>query len=439
MRQPQGPGPTRSFRAQRTTSGKGETLRGGGLGAAAFCPRGSASIKRVRRGYYSIGPSTKPRSSSEDTDLNIRRDEVRCEAGHYCVQGIRHPLPRGPLRGDGSGLDNARCSGPCAPGYYCPTGSSSKNQHACGGPEVYCPVGSPEPYPVGEGNYSSVDIDEYENEDGTLVPASTNMASTVAADARASQRICEPGYFCENGIRRPCPAGHYGSDRGLSARTCNGKCPPGMWCPERATAAFPTRNGSYCATGGCTTEEGDGPCEPGYYCPRGSSSSTQRPCCDARRDDFTGLWYTFNGRGFGTSNDVDVILTGRQRSRVGPLVHPPPGEVYDYEGFHQHAPARLARTCETLFCPRGSAAPSVSEGYYSTGGNRTTRHGQAKCDGLENRRQTHRIGLDRAPYCATTVQGGSHAPGVDDETYGQGTADGLHDSARLAAAPVFGP
>ena len=65
---------------------RGETSRGGGLGAAAFCPRGSASIKRVRRGYYSIGPATKPRSSSEDTDVDIRRDEVRCEAGHYAFR-----------------------------------------------------------------------------------------------------------------------------------------------------------------------------------------------------------------------------------------------------------------------------------------------------------------------------------------------------------------
>merc|ERR1712216_614414 len=64
----------------------------------------------------------------------------------------------------------------------------------------------------------------------------------------------------------------------------------------------------------------------------------------------------------------------------------------------------IVMTCELLFCPRGSAAPrNVSEGYYSVGGNRTTRHGQAKCDGLENRRQTHRIGLDRAPYCSTST------------------------------------
>ena len=35
------------------------------------------------------------------------------------------------------------------------------------------------------------------------------------------------------------------------------------------------------------------------------------------------------------------------------------------------------------------------------------------------------------------MQGGSHAPGVDDETYGQGTADGLHDSARAWQPPLF--
>ena len=66
---------------------------------------------RVRRGYYSIGPATKPRSSSEDADVDIRRDEVLCEAGHYCVAGIRHPCPAGRF-GATEGLDNARCSGP---------------------------------------------------------------------------------------------------------------------------------------------------------------------------------------------------------------------------------------------------------------------------------------------------------------------------------------
>ena len=105
----------------------GGTPGAGGLGAAAFCPRGSAAVRRVRRGYYSIGPSTKPRSVSEDADLNTRRDEVRCEAGHYCVSGIRHPCPAGRF-GATTGLDNARCSGPCAPGYFCPIGSSSKNE-----------------------------------------------------------------------------------------------------------------------------------------------------------------------------------------------------------------------------------------------------------------------------------------------------------------------
>ena len=35
------------------------------------------------------------------------------------------------------------------------------------------------------------------------------------------------------------------------------------------------------------------------------------------------------------------------------------------------------------------------------------------------------------------MQGGAPAPGVNDETYGQGTADGLHDSARAWQPPLF--
>lgn len=419
------------------TNSYGETQNGGGLGAAAFCPRGSAAPSRVRRGYYSIGPRTKPRSASEAADTNVRSDEIKCEPGHYCEVGTRHACPAGRF-GFTTELNNARCSGPCAPGYYCPAGSSSKNEHACGGPDVYCPIGSGEPVNVGAGNYSSVAIDAYEHEDGTLITASTNVASTVAADARASQRRCEPGYYCEDGVRRPCPAGRYGAEPGLQTRECNGRCPPGMWCAERSTTALPTRNGSYCASGGCTTEDGDGPCAPGYYCPRGSASATQRPCCDARRDDFTGLWYVYNGHGFGGANDVDVMLLVDNEEMWDHAYHPPPGEVYDYEGFHQHAPARLAHTCELLFCPLGSARPhNVSLGSYSTGGNRTTRHGQLKCDGLENRRASKRLGLDRAPYCATTVQGGSAAPGVPDEAYAMGGADGLHDSARAWQPPLY--
>merc|ERR1719502_2053227 len=55
-----------------------------------------------------------------------------------------------------AGLTNSHCSGPCAAGYYCPSGSTSATQHECGGPGVFCPVGSAAPVPVLQGHYTSV-------------------------------------------------------------------------------------------------------------------------------------------------------------------------------------------------------------------------------------------------------------------------------------------
>ena len=114
--------------------------------------------------------------------------------------------------------------------------------------------------------------------------------------ARVSKHL-RAGLANEHGVRRPCPAGHYGSDRGFRARTCNGNVPRACGVLNEVDSCITYAQRQLLRIWrAVTTEEGDGPCEPGYYCPRGSSSSTQRPCCDARRDDFTGLWYTFNGR-----------------------------------------------------------------------------------------------------------------------------------------------
>ena len=51
------------------------------------------------------------------------------------------------------GLSDPACSGMCAGGHFCPSGSSSPFQRKCGGVDVYCPVGSSEPLEVLEGFY----------------------------------------------------------------------------------------------------------------------------------------------------------------------------------------------------------------------------------------------------------------------------------------------
>ena len=49
--------------------------------------------------------------------------------------------------------------------------------------------------------------------------------------------------------------------------------------------------------------------------------------------------------GFGTSNDVDVILLVDNEDDWGHSFHPPPGEVYDYDGL---PPARSCSAGEDL-------------------------------------------------------------------------------------------
>ena len=64
-----------------------------------------------------------------------------CKAGHY-----------GPI----SGLKTATCAdASCFPGYYCPAGSTSATQNACGASRYFCPSGSGVRTTVTEGSYTT--------------------------------------------------------------------------------------------------------------------------------------------------------------------------------------------------------------------------------------------------------------------------------------------
>ena len=131
-----------------------------------------------------------------------------CEPGTYCIDGVRIPCPAGRFGGE-SGLSHHTCSGPAEAGYYTPIESVSARQVDCGGTFNYCPEGSPEPVPVGVGNYSV---------DG---PAAN----------RAWTMTCEPGFYCAAGVKRMCPAGRYGKPH---------PTPPHGSLTHRAPYAYPT-------------------------------------------------------------------------------------------------------------------------------------------------------------------------------------------------------
>ena len=147
-----------------------------------------------------------------------------CERGHYCVRGTKLPCPAGRY-GATHGLSTALCTGPCAPGYYCPQGSSADEgrELECGGTHVYCPEGSGEPTVSPPGYYT---IGGYQNQPG-------HPENTTRSDVRR----CPAGFFCEDGVVAQCPQGTYGAASGLATRACSGPCEPGHFCPPGSTHA----------------------------------------------------------------------------------------------------------------------------------------------------------------------------------------------------------
>ena len=188
-----------------------------------------------------------------------------CPLGYFCGAGaaaylapgtsevIRlneyiRPCPGGTF-GAELGLSLPGCSGVCAAGYYCPQGSTSPTQVACGSPAHFCPAGSTEPLLVSVGFYSI-----------------GNSSSTMTGQSR-----CEPGNYCVDGDKTPCPAGVFGKEAGLSSSLCSGSCQEGFYCPVGSTS----RTASVCPAGVFGAEAGlktslcSGYCLHPNYCPEG--------------------------------------------------------------------------------------------------------------------------------------------------------------------------
>ena len=90
-----------------------------------------------------------------------------------------------------------------------------------------------------------------------LVIGAPGAIDPAYADRRTAQVECHPGFFCEGGIKRPCPSGTYGEASGLASDTCSGLCPRGYFCPEASLRPLRCAPGAY-STGGasdCTSCE----------------------------------------------------------------------------------------------------------------------------------------------------------------------------------------
>jgi hypothetical protein len=152
--------------------------------AAVYCPVGSGSPTSVSTGYYSFGGAS----------ASVQTAQLPCEAGYFCVGGVRSPCPAGTY--SSSVQRTTLCTDLCQAGYFCPSASSSATVFQCGSADKYCPAGSGSALAVGAGNYS------------TPVTALTTVRTGTA--------MCGPGSFCLSGVQYVCPAGRYGNSSGAS-------------------------------------------------------------------------------------------------------------------------------------------------------------------------------------------------------------------------------
>lgn len=395
-----GPG---SYPVDLTEGTEGSRQRG----AASACPSGSRyslhtnGCELCPEGYYSVTSNTISPGCTE-----------KCPVGHYCPAGTERPVPcpRGRF-GSSRGEGRPSCSGPCREGYWCPEGSWQPNTIPCGNASYFCPIGSSFPQNVLPSFYS--------------LPEGN--------DLKHKQMVCEPGYYCIDGIRIPCPAGVYGETNGLITAACTSVCPIGYYCPQGSQIPVPCPAGRFGAEVGLSDSSCSGPCDIGHWCPLASSSSRARQCPGGRYGPVEGLRTSHCSA---TCEPLAVLSDWGSRElparlHVGSEYRTSEGLaedllpnlacVYNYcmEGYYCPNASFSATQVQcgdpSFYCPTGSEDPTiVSPGHYTIGhysrkgemqseSDASTRIWQAPCEsgffcrrGVKRRCAAGRFGADPA-------------------------------------------
>eukprot|EP00752_Nemacystus_decipiens_P010330 g9202.t1 len=216
------------------------------------CPAGAASPVSCQSGTYN------PHTGMDD----LEDDCLVSPEGYYTIEA------------------STNMTGICAPGYYCPPGSTGPEQVPC-----------PERYYRNRTGAGSQDDCAYCVSGGYCPSGSTEPID------------CPRGYYCVHGVSEPepCPLGTYGNTTGLRKITDCKSCDPGSYCDQRGLTnpAGPCDPGYYCLDGSYTSapnapgsplsiEDTDigGLCPAGGYCPIGSSY--QQPCPSGTYNNFSG-------------------------------------------------------------------------------------------------------------------------------------------------------
>lgn len=407
-----------------------------GLTSCFICPAGHYCPEA------SVVPTVCPGGTyGNTTGLATSACSGLCASGYWCPMASvsqTQNICRGGIIAMAAGMATDACSGncevtigihgmvdatycipqPCAAGYYCPPGTIFQTMKLCGSSNMYCPTGSAKPTPVQIGRYSIGSISQ------------RNMDQNISdLYIRTYEAICEPGNYCLNGVRMPCPPGTYGKDWGLVDATCSGLCTPGYYCPLRSDRAdfLPCNTTSlYCPRGSgyplvvpdgyysiagvtSSTHSDISPCPPGYYCvaglrhfcPAGTYASTNRtskPDCEGfcspgfycPTGSTSPRQFACPAGRYGTGGSIDANCTGICNGGY-------------FCPLNSTSPYEKICGGEYLYCPPGSAFPlPVDKKHYSTGGTYLTRIHQSICIGM-NIAGTPPAAENRRNICPSTT------------------------------------
>lgn len=224
-----------------------------------------------------------------------------CPAGYYCPSGTtystQYPCPAGtfnPLQGQQTNDACQSCSsgsycntkgasavtGPCDPGFYCNSGSTSsrpRNTSEGGGrctQGFYCPSGSSSAVSCDPGSYCPDDQMSAVAGDCYNGYYCTSEATSPTPTDGTTGNICSAQYYCPAGSSIPtqCDTGLFIPYTGASADTECLPCTPGFYCDGDAVTPLKDCPVGYYCPGGDTSPTYE--CDRGYMCPLNSAEPT---------------------------------------------------------------------------------------------------------------------------------------------------------------------
>lgn len=380
-----------------------------GQNAMVFCPRGSVAPVDVMDGYYTSVADNGPAATVEALDLGVLAHEcvpgrVRADQASAAVAATnrfmdlvtsRSPIsvnyrddlfpvapcelyPLGTFKRIDTGDDPALCK-PCPPLISV----SSSDRRTC---ECYrLPGGTPIDATTFKLHFdrdsrTCLAVPVSDPDTSLITTSSSGNPFDGRITTRSAQFPCEPGFYCQRGVRFPCPAGSYGDSSRETRASCAGTCAPGFYCPlastNRTTVACGGGTSVFCPAGSKAPK----PVWPGYYTIRSASGVVvtyhdDRDMKDAQQQCEPGFFCQRRER-----FPCPAGRYGNQQGETSPLCTGNCKRGY-YCPAGSTSPMEQECGDTGLICRSGSPSPvAVADGYYSIGGSNTTRFHLRECE-----------------------------------------------------------